>query len=315
VSIRTYRPGDEEAQVHIYNAAAGALPKFKPAVVSDVQRRIRGRDFDPASRFYAEEAGKVVGYAGFHANGRVSYPWCLPGHEHHAEPLFAAVVEAMRRQGQRRAFAAYREDWPRINEFFVANGFRRARDMVSFVIDFFNMPTPSARPNNAVSPLTPADVPALLTLYPEVLRVKTVEALTDHLFNNRLFAPASLFALRSRQDNTPAAVGILITDPAYAAPRAVDAAMPCFHLGAFGTEGMSAKRIRGLFSFIARPDKSLPSYGMDLMGYAAQQMVQDSDDIDGFAAQVPSDAAALLAFYQRHFERQGSFPVYEFKLS
>ena len=30
--------------------------------------------------------------------------------------------------------------------------------------------------------------------------------------------------------------------------------------------------------------------------------------------QVPSDAAALLAFYQRHFRRQGSFPVLEREL-
>ena len=29
--IRTYQPGDEQAQARIYNAAAGSLPAFKPA--------------------------------------------------------------------------------------------------------------------------------------------------------------------------------------------------------------------------------------------------------------------------------------------
>jgi hypothetical protein len=33
------------------------------------------------------------------------------------------------------------------------------------------------------------------------------------------------------------------------------------------------------------------------------------------AAQVPSDVPHLLMFYQSHFRRQGSFPVYEKSLA
>ena len=32
VTIRTFQPGDEVAQVVIYNEGAGAFPKFKPAI-------------------------------------------------------------------------------------------------------------------------------------------------------------------------------------------------------------------------------------------------------------------------------------------
>ena len=310
MTIRHYQPGDEEAQVAIYNAVGAALPKFKPATLQEVQRRIRARDFEPATRVYADVGGQVVGYCALQTNGRLSYPWCLPGHEAQANSLFDAALAALRQRGLRRAFAAYRGDWPAVNGFFLEHGFRAAREMVSFVMKFMDMPTPAARPSNAITPVTPNDVPAILALGTSVLRVETPEALHTHLFANPYFQPDSLFALRGRQDGLPLAVGMLIAEPAYADPRALDANMPCFRLGAFGTEGMSTKRVRGLFSFLARPDRSLSSLGMDLLGHAANRFAVD-DDIECFAAQVASDAPDLLAFYQRHFQRQGSFPVLE----
>src|SRR5213075_3432989 len=78
MSIRTFQPGDEAAQVTIYNEAAAALPKFKPASLDEVRRRVRDPGFDPGTRFFAEEDGRPVGYATFSADGRVSYPWCRP---------------------------------------------------------------------------------------------------------------------------------------------------------------------------------------------------------------------------------------------
>ncbi len=314
MNIRTYQPGDEDAQAAIYNAAGAALPKFKPATAHEITRRTRARDFDPATKLYAEEGGRVVGYCSFHPNGRVSYPWCQAGAEARREPLFAAALDAMRGRGIATAFAAYRADWPAVNDFFTAHGFALAREMVNFVVDFNDMPTPSARMSSGVSPLTPADVPAVLALAPEVLRVRTPEALHAHLFKNPYFPPEALFALRSRADNAPVAVGIVIDEPSYADPLAVDSAMPCFRLGAFGTEGMQVKRLRGVFSFLARLDKSLFSLGMDLLAYATYRLSPD-DDLGCFAAQVPSDAPMLLGFYQRTFRRQGSFPVFERDLS
>jgi hypothetical protein len=310
VDIRSYRPGDEEAQVGIFNTAAASLPKFKPATLQEIQRRVRAKDFDSGTRFYAEERGQLVGYCAGHANGRVSYPWTLPGAEAAQEPLFAAMVQALRQRGVARAFAAYRGDWPTINSFFTQQGFALAREMVNFVVHFVDMPTPAARAPNAIRTLVPADVPAVFAMAPEVLRVKTPEALHDYLFKNPYFPPEALFVLRSRHDDSPLAVGLLIANAAYADPEAIDPNMPCFRLGAFGTEDMQTKRIRGLYSFLARLDKSIFSLGMDLLGHATYRL-DETDDLGCFAAQVPSDVPLLLSFYQRNFRRQGSFPVYE----
>lgn len=309
VDIRSYRPGDEEAQVAIFNTAAAALAKFKPATLQEVQRRARAKDAEPGLRFFAEDRGKVVAYCTGHLNGRVSYPWALPGSEAAQQPLFTAVLNALKQRGVTRLFAAYRGDWPTINDFFVQRQFKLAREMVNFLTHFTEMPTPAARAPSAIKPLLPEDIPAVLEMAPNLLRLHTPEAARAYFFNNPYFPPDALYTLRSR-NGPPVAVGILIADPTYADPEAVDPAMPCFRLGAFGTEGMQTKRIRGLFSFLTRIDKSLFSLGMDLMAHATYRL-DESDDLGGFAAQVPSDVPMLLSFYERSFRRQGSFPVYE----
>jgi hypothetical protein len=310
VDIRSYRPGDEETQVAIYNTAAAAFPRFKPATAQEILRRVRARDFDPGTRLFAEEHGRVIAYCSCHANSRVSYPWALPGGEAAQEPLFAAVLQALRQRGVSRAFAAYRNDWSSVNDFFTAHGFVLAREMVNFVVHFTDMPTPTARLSNLITPLQAEDMPALYALDSGVLRLRTPQALQNYLLHNPYFPATSLFVQRSRVDGSPLAVGILVDDPMYADPEAIDANMPCFRLGAFGTEGMQTKRVRGLFSFLARPDKSFYALGMDLLAHATYRLTQ-TDDLGCFAAQVPSDAAPLLSFYQRNFRRQGSFPIYE----
>jgi hypothetical protein len=313
VTLRTYRPGDEQHQLAIYNTAAAALPNFKPATLIELQRRIRVRDFDPSTRIYAEEGGNVVGYASFHANGRVSYPWTLPGAERYREPLLEAQLAGLRAKGARRAFAAYRADWPTQTEFFLARGFRHARDMVNFVVEFHDLPTAMA-----VTPIPatvqPSDVPDLFAMAPAMVRSDSPEALHDHLFRNPYFGPESLFGLRRRTDGKLAAAGILVVEPNYADARVLDSSMPCFRLGAFGTEGMQTKRINGLFSFLAPLDKSLMGMAMELVGIAAARL-QDRDDLDVLAAQCPSDVPLVLSFYERNFRRQGSFPVFELDLN
>src|SRR5207253_10788155 len=102
--------------------------------------------------------------------------------------------------------------------------------------------------------------------------------------------------------------GIVVADPTYADPNQVDAAMPCFRLGAFGTEGMTTKRINGVFSVLAE-SADINRLGLDLLNHATELLQQV--DLESFAAQVPSDPPHLLRFYQHHFRRQGSFPVLE----
>jgi len=76
---------------------------------------------------------------------------------------------------------------------------------------------------------------------------------------------------------------------------------------------MSTKRVNGLFSFVVRPDSDAMPFALDLLSHVVGK-VQD-ETIDLLAAPVPSDAPHLLAFYQRHFRKQGAFPVYERSLS
>jgi hypothetical protein len=309
MTIRTFQAGDDIAQVSIYNEAAGALPRFKPATLDEVRRRLRGPDFDPTARFYALANGRPVGYATFSAAGRVGFPWCRKGHEAMAEPLLEAVLDGMRQRGRKSAFAAYRADWPPVRAFFEAHGFTLSREMVNFVMDIVEMPTPSARYSSAITPLTPADLPAVARLGAGVLRTTDPAALEEHLFRNNHFPPSSLFALRSKSDDQPVAVGIMVESPAFAHPAQVDPAMPCFRLGAFGTEGLTHKRINGLFSLLAADTKDMPALGLDLIGYATNRL-QDTE-VETIAAQVSSDAPHLMRFYKSLFRRQGSFPLFE----
>lgn len=307
MNIRSYQPGDEAVQAAIYNEAAAELPKFKPATVDEVRRRCQDPDFDPTTRFFAEEGGQVVGYATFHPNGRVSYPWCRKGHESLAEPLFQSVLQAMTGRGLRTAFAAYRGDWSTQTAFFQAHGFRLAREMVNFVLDLTDMPTP-ADTAITVFPLQGEDIPAVRDLAPEALRTTSPAELERHFFQNPYFSSAAVFVRRSR-DEVPLAIGILVQNPVYANPKQVDAAMPCFRLGAFGTEGMQTKRINGLFSFLTGKDRDVASLALDLMDYAASLL--EKTEAKSLAAQVPSDVPHLLRWYQQYFQRQGSFPVFE----
>lgn len=309
MNIRNYQAGDETAQAAIYNEAAAGLPKFKPCTSEEVRRRCKARDFDPGTRFYAEESGQVVGYVNFHVNGRISFPWARPGHATVAEPLFQAALDAMRGRGIRRAIAAYRTDWTTQTSFFQTHEFSLVREMVNFVVDIVEMPTPAARPSLPFSPLRREDIPAIFALCPEALRVETPAELEKYLFQNPYFGPDSVAVLRDKAGGKPAAAGILVQSPGYADPKVVDASMPCFRLGAFGTEGMQTKRINGLFSFLAKPDKDASALGLDLLGHAAFRLEEET--IAWLGAQVPSDVPHLLRFYQHHFRRQGSFPVFE----
>jgi hypothetical protein len=297
--------------VSIYNEATADLPKFKPATLDEVRRRNRV-DFDTTAQFVAVEGGLPVGYATFHRTGRVSYPWCRKGHEAAAGPLFQRVLDEMARRGHRTAYAAYRKDWTAVGDFFLAHGFRLAREMINFVMDLVEMPTPALRVGSAITPLGREDVPALLAMAPALLRTRSAEELEQHLFANPYFPPESLFVLRSRTGDAPAAVGILVSNATYADPKKVDSDMPCFRLGAFGTEGTRTKRIQGLFSFLTLPDRNLSSLALDLMAEASSRL-HDSN-ADALAAQVPSDQPHLVRFYQQFFRRQGGFPIYEREL-
>jgi len=310
VDIRTFQRGDEAAQVEIYNEAAGSLPKFKPGKVEEVTRRVNERGFDPSMRFYAMVGGEPVAYVVYNSNGRVSYPWCRKGHEHLAAPLFEYLIGDMAKRGFKKMFTAYRGDWPAVLDFFRQRGFSTAREMVNFVLDIVDLPTLPARPQSSVTPLQRGDVSGLFALAPHVLRCGTEAELEQYLFKNPYFSPNSVFVLHSKLGAAPIGAGILVHNRAYADPKVIDAAMPCFRLGAFGTEGMQTKRVNGLFSFLCKDDAQCGGTAVDLMEHASS-LLRDGEDVNTLAAQVPSDAPNWLRFYQMNWRRQGSFPVLE----
>ena len=307
--IRSYHPGDEVAQAAIFNEAAAELPGYKPAQADEVRRRFQARDFDPTTRLYLEEEGKVVGYVSAHANGRVSFPWCKPGFKRHADTLLAEALNGLKARGVTRAFAAYHAAWTAQAEFFQRQGFRHARDMVSFVQEIMELPTMMNRRASAIEKLNPEEIPHVHAMVPELWRGMPAADLEKHWLRNPHLPPESYFVIRSKADAKPMAVGVLVDNPAFADPLNLDANQPCFRLGAFGTEGLQHKRVNGLFSFVCPPNSQVSVYGLDLIGYAVMRL--DGTNTEALAAQVPSDVPHLLKFYQQHFRYQGKFPVFE----
>lgn len=307
MQIRHYQPGDEVIQASIYNSAAQDLPGFKPASAEDVRKRTRARGFDPTTRWFAVNQGQVVGYCLLEPQqGRISYPWSTGGREA-SEALLAKALDEARQRGLKRLFAAYRQDWMPVRTFFEEQGFRLSREMVNFAVNVLDLPTsPTGTPAN-VTAFRPEDVAFVAQAGAGVLRLPP-EALTDYFFANPLFPSESLRVLRDRQGN-PLAVGLIIENEHYADVRQADPLAPCFRLGAFGTEGLNVKRINGLFSFLVGDPSKTISCGLALLAEARESLT--SGTVDLMAAQVPSDAPHLLAFYSKFFKEQGRFSVYE----
>lgn len=304
--IRTCHQVDVEHEAAVYNAAAARLPGFRPVSADEVRRGANGR-LDPGTRFYAEDAGKVVGYATFDPAGRVQYPWCLPGYERLSHMLLVAVLRDLAGRQVQSASVTCRADWADQVEFFEDHGFEKVRDMVTFTQSLSELPTMFQRPGLNVTLVRPDDIPAIEAMCPSLLRLRG-KPLADYLLRNPSFPADAVYVLR-KKDGTPHGVGVLIDNEAYAGVESLDPKAPNYWFGAFGTEGLPAKRVNGLFSVLAAPGKDAELIGQDLLWYGTSRM--QSNTFDWLAAQVPSDAPHLLTFYQRYFQKRGTFPVFE----
>ncbi|MBA4067363.1 MAG: hypothetical protein C0501_27370 [Isosphaera sp.] len=310
--IRTFQPGDEVTQAGLYNLAVHPLPGFKPATGDDIRRRTRGRGFDPATRFYAEHHGQVVGYCTLEPEqGRVGAPWCKPGFEAAADTLFDAALEAARARGLRTLFAAYRRDWEPVLEFLRGRGFAHARDVVNYWADPVDLPTLVDRSRVPVGRLRRDDVPAVAAMGRGLVRLPP-DALEAYLFANPHF-PAEAFLVLRDGAGRPLAVGVGLENGTYANVKAVDPLAPCFRLGAFGTEGLNTKRVNGLFSYLVADPANALTAGLALLSEASLEMTEGT--VTALAAQCPSDVPHLAGFYARYFKEQGRFPVLEKELA
>ena len=312
MTIRAYLPGDEQAQAEIYNAAAGSLPGFKPSSAAEIARRYQGALPDPGSRYYAVENGKVVGYANFGSNGRISYPWCLPGAEAFQEPLLESVVTEMRKRGIAEAWAAYRGNWSPVLDFLREHSFIDKRTMINYVAEVSQLPAPkSLLQNRIIEPLKQEDLPQLTSLEPNLFADADTQELEQFYWHNPFYNfPASLFVLKDREHDTVLGAFLSVVSDRFADPTKIDAAMPCFRLGAFGTERERHKRVTGLFSCVFADQAE-----GELLLSSALSSLSTHPGLTHIAAQAPSDAPSLCAWYDRFFERQGSFPILSRRLA
>jgi hypothetical protein len=311
VNIRTFQPGDEVTQAALYNVAAFALPGFKPATADDVRKRARARGFDPATRFYADDGGQVVGLLRARAGPAAGERAVVQkGFESAADPLFDAALGAARARGLATAFAAYRRDWDGPLQFLRDRGFGVAREVVNYWADPVDLPTLVNRTKLPITRLRREDVPAVAAMGKGIVRLPTGSS-TVYFFANPYFPAEAVLVLRA-PDDTPMAVAIGLESGTYADVKKVDPLAPCFRLGAFGSEGLNTKRVNGLFSFlVANPANALTA-GLALLSEASLEMTEGT--VTALAAQCPSDAPHLLAFYARYFKEHGRFPVLEKQL-
>lgn len=313
VKIRTFEPDDEIPQAELFNAVASAFPGFKPATPDEVRRRTRNPTFDPTTRFYAQVNGRVVGYCVLEPEqGRISFPWCAPGFADAAPQLLEAATRSARERGVVTLFAAYRRDWLPVQRFFADHGFSHARDIVNYWGDTLDSPTAVNRSKYPITRLQREDVPAVAAMGRGLLRLP-VEKLEPYFFANPHLPAEAFQVVRDRATGSPLAVGVGVRDDRFADVRKIDPQAPCFRLGAFGTEGLNAKRVNGLFSFlVADPDQAM-RFGTALLSETSTSMT--GAGVTAVAAQCPSDAPHLVALYERYFKEQGRFPVLEKRLA
>jgi len=303
MEIRQYQPGDEVAQARIYNTAAGPLPSFKPASPDEILRRHQGVPTLATSTFYATEDNEIIGYAVFDRNGRVSFPWCLPGYESARSPLMETVLQAMTRLGLDRAWAAYRADWTEILDALHRQGFVPALEMINYVTELGAIPRVLVPEDTAIVPTSRCESEPLYA-WLKVENRPEGRAYLDHFFwDNPYLAPESLFQVQRTTDGQVLGMALVVARQGYADPTKLDAAMPCFRLGAFGTERERHKRVNGMFSCLAASHEIRQL----LLSEAADRL--EGAGLTHIATQAAADQPELVAFYDRHIQRQGAFPI------
>ncbi len=268
----------------------------------------RGGDTDPESRYYAVENGEVVGYAVFGSNGRISYPWCLPGAETLRQSLLETMLLEMRKRGIPEAWTAYRANWSSVHEFLHQHEFTEKRQMINYVAEFEQLPAEDRLPaNRVVEHLTcGGSASRLIAIANGLLAGSDPRTLEEFYWDHPLYNfRESLFVVKNSDNGEILGVSVLVVNDQFADPTKVDAAMPCFRLGAFGTERERHKRVNGLFSCVFVDETE----GERLLSAALRTQTNHSGPTV-IAAQVPSDAPALRAWYDRFFQRQGSFPIW-----
>ncbi len=158
----------------------------------------------------------------------------------------------MPKRGLAEAWAAYRGDWFPVLDFLREHNFIEKRTMINYAAELSRLPTPERLPSNRlIEPLKQEDLPQLIALEPRLFADVDGKDLERFYWNNPFYDfPESLFALKDRATGKVLGAFLLVVSERFADPTKIDAAMPCFRLGAFGTERERHKRVSGLFSCV-----------------------------------------------------------------
>jgi hypothetical protein len=193
------------------------------------------------------------------------------------------------------AWAAYRADWAPVLGFLRAHGFAPVREIINFLAEASALPAAPVPPGLALGPLFLEDLTRLLELSGGLLTDDDPDRLGDFFWDNPFFGPESLIAVRAGGGHGAVVVAALaIASAGFADPAELDAAMPCFRLGALGTEQERHKRVNGMVSCVFADE----SVGAVLLAEAGRRF--RAAGLGHAAAQVPSDHPGLVAFYDRY---------------
>ena len=244
--------------------------------------------------------------------GRISFPWCLPGAEAAQEPLLEQIVREMKSRGIPNAWAAYRGDWLQVIDFLRERGFTQNRSMINYVAETSRIPAlGQLSSNRLMTRLDRSELPRLAALAPVLFAELDVHALEQFFWENPFYSfPDHLLALKDPGTGEILGVSSLVVDDRFADPTKIDSSMPCFRLGAFGTESQRHKRVNGLYSCVFAKETD-----GDLLLAASVAALPNPSKLAHLAAQAPSDAPIICTWYDRFFTRQGSFPILTRSLS
>ena len=182
------------------------LPASSPRPGDEVKRRTRARAFDPATRFYADEKGQVVGLlrprtgAGADQLSRGA----SSGFESAAPLLFDAALQAARARGLTLALRRLSPRLGAVLRFFADNGFAHAREMINYWSD-------PRRPADAWPPAASCRSTGCAARTCRrsprwgrgIIRLPA-EKLEAYFFSNPYFPAEAFLVLRDRDGSTPA---------------------------------------------------------------------------------------------------------------
>ena len=215
----------------------------------------------------------------------------------------------MSERGCPEAWLAYRADWSPVLDFFREHRFTPLREMVNYISELAPLPRAPIPEGQVIAPLVREELPQLLALGKGLIAEDDPDALAEFFWENPFFPAESLYALESPDGGKLRGAALVVGNLGYADPTAIDAAMPCFRLGALGTERDRHKRINGMFSCMFEDEAAAEA----LLAEAVRRL--EHAGLTHIAAQAPSDRPELITFYDRWFRRQGAFPILARRLS